>query len=262
MSDIQSRIEKLAPRDVVADLNVQRLLDQRRANAIAGSLRLDAIGVPVVSRREDGGLFVIDGQHRLEALRIADLGERFIEMAVYTGLTIQQEAELFRLYNNTKGLDPLTKFRIALVERDPETLNIDAIVARNGYVTVAGKPNSCIAVKTLRGIYHRDLGDTLSRTLTVCQFTWGSQQNATHQTILGALANMLFRNGHTVNLDRLAQKLQQDPHAAKPGALVGAIKSLADATGRKNADAGAGKIVTIYNKNFSEDSPNRLPNWQ
>jgi hypothetical protein len=262
MSNVESKIEKLAPREIVADLTVQRMLDQRRANAIAGSLRLDAIGVPVVSRREDGGLFVIDGQHRLEALRIAEHGDRLIEMTVYTGLTIEQEAELFRLFNNTKGLDPLTRFRIALVEKDPETMNIDAIVTRNGYVTVAGKPNSCIAVKTLRGVYHLDGGDTLSRTLAVCEFTWGSQQNATHQIILGALAKMLFRYGHTVNLTRLSDKLRQDPHTARPGAFVGAVRSLAEVNGVPNADAGGGKLVTVYNKNYSDDSPNRLAPWR
>lgn len=257
-----SRIEKITPGSVSVDRLVQRALDQRRVNAMAAGLRLDSIGVPTVSRRGTGAIIVLDGQHRLEALKAAGYADRPIEMTVFNDLTVEEEAELFRLFNNTKSLTALDRFRIALVERDPETVNIDAIVRRNGYVTTAGANNSCVAVTTLRAIYHRDQGDTLNRALNVCQRAWGTHKHATHQTVLSALAAMLFRYGTTVQLERLADKIRVHRDASSPTDFLGSVRSLADANGSSAASAGGGKLVTIYNKNFDGNSVHRLPDWR
>jgi hypothetical protein len=259
---MSSTIGKIAPNQVQTDLNVQRVLDQRRVQAIAGNLKLDAIGVPTISRRPDGGHVVLDGQHRLEALKVAGYGDRLFEMTMYTDLSVEEEAELFRLLNNTKKLSALEMFRISLVERNPESMSINDIVMRNGYVTTAGSANSCIAVKTLRAIYRRDLGDTLHRTLTVCRLTWGDRKHATHQTLLSSLAVMLFRYGHTVNLDRLSGKLRTNRDGSNPSTFIGTISSLASVNGCSVADAGGGKLVTIYNSHYEESSTNRLADWR
>lgn len=257
-----SHIEQIAPEKVSVDQTVQRTLDGRRANGIVGALRRDAIGVPTISRRTGGALIVLDGQHRLEALRIAGYGSEPIDMKVFDGLAVEEEAELFRLLNNTKSLTALDKFRIALVERDPETVNINDIVVTNGYVTTAGASNSCVAVATLRAIYHRDQGDTLHRTLSVCQMAWGTRKHATHQTILGALAAMLFRYGNTVELERLADKLRSHRDASNPTVFLGNVVSLAQANGSSTASAGGGKLVTIYNAHFDASSQRRLADWR
>lgn len=256
-----SNIEKLTPGQISTDRRVQRALDQHRVQAIVEKLNLDTIGVPVVSRRDTGALVVVDGQHRLDALRAAGYAERPMDMLVFDGLTLSKEAELFRLFNNTKNLTTLDRFRIALVEEDPETLAIDAIVRRNGYVTSSGSANSAIAVTTMRAIYKRDLGDTLNRALTVCNYAWGHRKHATHQTTLNALALMLFRYGTRVNLARLSDKIKVKGESANPTDFLGTIRALADATGRKPAEAGAGKLVTIYNRNLDQNSELRLPEW-
>lgn len=256
-----SEIELIKPEQVTVDITVQRILDQRRSGGIAGKLRRDAIGVPIVSHRAGGGYFVVDGQHRLEALRVAGFGDQPIRMNVFKGLTIEEEAELFRLFNATKALSAIDRFRIGLVERDPKLLAINDIVERNGYTTKPGSQNSAIAVVSMRVIYDRDQGDTLNRTLAVCSHAWGQRKHATHQTNLSALARMLFRYGNTVKLERLADKMQQDKDGNNPTAFLGHIAALADATGTTPANAGAGKLVTIYNRNFDKDSLNRLPDW-
>jgi hypothetical protein len=254
-------IEEIQPNKVTVDLTVERLLDQRRVAAIAADLHPEAIGLPAISRR-GSALIVIDGQHRLEALKVNELGDVPLPCAVYDGLTLEQEAELFRLLNATKALSAIDKFRISLVEKNPTSLAIDAIVERNGYVTRPGSPNSCIAVTTLRHIWSRDQGDTLNRSLSVASATWGHRKHATHQTILQALASMLFRYGNTVNLTRLADKIRTERDAANPTQFLGTMRALADTTGTTPSDAGAGKLVTIYNRNYPEDSTNRLANWK
>ena len=255
-------IEDLAPERVTIDPTVERNLDQRRVAKIAAELRIDAIGVPTVSRRVGGAHIVLDGMHRFAALTVAGLGDVPVPVAVYTGLTLEQEAELFRLLNNTKGLSAADKFRIALVEGDPESQAIDAIVSKNGYTTRAGAPNSAIAVTAMAHIYRRDQGDTLNRTLAVASGAWGHRKHAANQTVLNALAAMLFRYGHTVNLARLAEKLKMDRDGANPSGFLGVMRSLADVAGTTPSDAGAGKLVTIYNRNYHTDSENRLADWK
>lgn len=257
-----SKIERLTPSDITVDRTVQRPLDQNRVANIVGSLRLDALGVPTVSRRLDGSNIVVDGQHRFEALKIKGFGDRPMDVTVFEGLALQDEAALFLFLNNTRSLTALQKFRVALVQEEPEAVNIDAIVKRNGYVTTGGAAGSCVAVATLRAIYRRDGGDTLHRTLTVCQRTWGAQKHATHQTILSALAAMLFRYGSTVSLERLSDKLRASRDGSNPTDFLGTTLSLAHANGTTPTLAGGGKLVTAYNSHLDLTSTQRLADWK
>lgn len=257
-----STIEKITPDTISVDRQVQRAADEGRIRSIAENFRPDAFGVPTVSRRDNRATIVLDGQHRIKAAQLAGLGAQPFEMLVYEGLTIEQEAEMFRLLNNTRPLTPIDRFRIALVEKDPESVAINDIVEHNGYTTVPGLTGSCTAVTTLRAIYRRDAGDTLNRTLRVCTSTWDTHKQATHQAVLNALSMMLFRYGSTVDLARLSKKLREHRDGSTPTDLLGSMRSLAEANGTTPANAGAGKLVTIYNSHLDAQSSQRLGAWK
>lgn len=78
------------------DAQSQRALNKNRAAAIADNLQLSAIGTITLSER-DGTLWVVDGQHRQQALRLA--GEKNMPCEIHYGLTRQQEAVLFLIKN-------------------------------------------------------------------------------------------------------------------------------------------------------------------
>lgn len=258
-------ITTLTPNQIEADPRIQRALDPRRVEAIAKSLNLNALGLPLVSERKAAGdvmYVVIDGQHRIAALKAADKGNYPLEVGLFVGLDLQAEAELFRIHNATKQLSAVDKFRISLIEGDPEALAIDAIVTRNGYTTVTGQRESCTAVATLRTVHRRDEGATLNAVLAVTMQAWGIRRYATHQTILLSLANVFDRYGDTINSARLADKLRSDKDASDPVTFLGHVRSLGQATGAHVSDAGAGKLVTIYNKDYQASSVNRLAAWK
>ena len=79
---------------------------------------------------------------------------------------------------------------------------------------------------------------------------------------MGALALVLFRYGSTVSVDRLADKLKSDRDGSNPTAFLGTIRALAEAAGASPMDAGAGKLITIYNRHFPADSTYRLRDWK
>ena len=88
----------------------QRDLNQARVDHLAASFDLEQIGVPTVSSRE-GSYWIIDGQHRMEALRSCGFHDEAVQCWVYEGLTSEMEAELFLKLNNTLPVTSMPKFR-------------------------------------------------------------------------------------------------------------------------------------------------------
>ena len=57
------------------------------------------VGYPVVSRREDGQVVVLNGSHRCEALRAMFGDDLEIDVALYDGLTRDQEVAIFERHH-------------------------------------------------------------------------------------------------------------------------------------------------------------------
>jgi len=77
------------------DLGYQRPTDKKRAARIAQNLNPNRLMVVTLSERADGNMAIIDGGHRVAALRL--LGYDNVWAHVLHGLTPQEEARLFVL---------------------------------------------------------------------------------------------------------------------------------------------------------------------
>ena len=90
------------------------------------------LGVLVVSHRADGTYAVLDGQHRLAALR--RLGYDAANCIVLEGMTIRQEADYFRRQNeNKQSLRINDTFNASLWAEDAESLRIKALMDKYGF---------------------------------------------------------------------------------------------------------------------------------
>jgi len=78
----------------------QRDLSQARVDELAACFDVEQLGTPVVSHR-DGYFYVIDGQHRIEALKALGYGGRQVQCWTYQNLTEADEAAMFLTLNNT-----------------------------------------------------------------------------------------------------------------------------------------------------------------
>lgn len=125
----------------------------------------------VVSRREGGGLYVIDGQHRMEGARLrGDI--RLVPCTVIEGLSQVEEAKLFcSLNGKRKPISALDLWRSAVMSGDPDAVTVAAIVSDAKLLVVdasrdrlkPGEINTIGPIKTaIRAYGEQTAGDALA----------------------------------------------------------------------------------------------------
>jgi hypothetical protein len=247
-------IEKMRSRDGVT----QRKIRPDWARKIAGDFDADKFGVPVVNRSGEW-FWLLDGQHRVEAFKIAfpDWQDQKLECLVYHNLTEKEEAEIFLGQNDVKSVNAFDKFRIAVTaEREAET-NIEAILRlKKIKLSDRGKnhsPGSLSCVATLRRVYDRGHA-CLATTLTIVYESFGDS---------GLDSDVI---------DGVGQLVSRYDGLLKPGAAVQALlglkggvntlraraERLRQQTGVARAQCIAAASVEIINRG---KGGKKLPSW-
>jgi len=245
--------------DFAIDPNVQRALQKGRVATMAENFNPDALGVLTASRRTNGLSYLVDGQHRYRAAELAKFDGSF-DAKVYYGLTIPEEAALFRLLNTAQKPSAIDHFVIACVEQDPDALMLARYMNENGWSVGAYSAHAKItAIGSLQRVYGRS-PQSAAATLAVVTKAWGHQPAAVHGPLLEGLGRFLARyeNHPTlqVNLNDLGARLSSYPGG--PASLVG------NARGQKVTHTGSlasavARIMTgIYNERRRST---KLPEW-
>lgn len=150
----------------------------------------------IVSFR-DGSYYVIDGQHRLSALRTIYKGECTVFCKVFTGLSYTEEAELYNRFNSAKKQLTLSDKMRAHVEAkdDPEINDIKHLIECAGFklntAHVGGKTDqvSCLRASVYAyKLLGRSGFEWMLRLINQC---WKGQKNNTHQDIIYGMALFL-----------------------------------------------------------------------
>lgn len=250
-----TEIMELKVSECVVDPRVQRVLDPRRVRAIAGDFDPDSVGVVTVSRRDNGTYVVVDGQHRLAAMRTLGFEDQEVQAQVYSGLTLAQEAQLFRKLNNTQSVPLMDKFRVSLTEGDPVSVAMMAILDRHDIV-LGSAPEHFSAVAVGRRLY--GLGSHVFETaLVVVRAAWGAGRFAMDGRIIEGVGMVVHRYGEALAIGELVDRLKIFPGG--PGALIGQARGLRDVLSVKLAEAMAETIVGVYNRKRSTSA---LPPWR
>ena len=111
-------LQYLTPGQLQVDASYQRSIENGQSRSliarIAKDWNWDLCQVLVVSRRGDQGLFVVDGQHRLQAAKMrGDIGQLPCVVATYA--SAQEEAAIFAQLNRQRTpLKALDIFKAAL----------------------------------------------------------------------------------------------------------------------------------------------------
>jgi len=245
------------------DLRVQRSLDTNRATKMSAELDLDAIGVLCVSHRADDTYWIIDGQHRRESLILAGFGADVVECEVFTGLSLAEEAAMFRLRNNTAKVSYLARFKVRLVEGDKDAIAVMDILTRHGWVLPGDKEtlgNRLAAIQAFERIYTADRTSdptAAERTLATLTAAWGHTTDAVEACLVEGLGLVYVRYGATVEADDLIRRLSK--FGGGPGAFVGNARGIRDLIRVPLTRAAAELIVEIYNKSRRTMA---LPPWR
>jgi hypothetical protein len=181
----------------------QRELKLTWAEHIASDLDPERLGVLTVSLRNDR-YWIIDGQHRVEAMRLAGWADQSIQCWVYEGLTETQEAELFLRLNDVLPVSAHAKQGIGVTAGRAEECEIDRVVRAQGLCISQDKlPGAVRCPGTLRRIIRRSDSVVLGRTLRIIRDAYGDA--GFESTVIDGLAYLCARyNGELVETTAVA----------------------------------------------------------
>lgn len=227
-----SRVAPVPLGKIIADPRYQRKVDISRAQGYADDLRLDCIRDIKVNLRSDGTYAVMDGNHRLAALRIWGLGpEQLVEVTLYEGLSIAEEARIFTLTNRTKPPRVVDGWRSRVLGGEPLAVEIESILSSLGLRIAPGgtADGDLQAVRALERIYlstklsdpgvtqsgisggrMQQLGsrrnpELLRSVLETLIAAWGRGRDSFHYDLLRGMALLLGKRAP--NRERLATAL-------------------------------------------------------
>lgn len=152
--------------------NAQRKYREAHAQKIANKFDPDKIGIPVVSIR-DGHAWVIDGQHRVAALKLIGYGDQQIQCDTYTGLTERDEAEMFDGRNDQKAVLPYDRFMVRITAHRQRECDIARTVAANNLELGHGD-GKIGCVTALGKVYDLAGPERLGKALRILRDSWGA----------------------------------------------------------------------------------------
>ncbi|QXJ19649.1 hypothetical protein AGRA3207_000212 [Actinomadura graeca] len=226
----------------------------------------DALGIVSVSRRAGGQCVILDGQHRAELMRRSGHAGDPVECRVYEGLTVAQEAALFRKLNDARKVQPLALFLARRAEGDETALAITEIAEAFGWeISNRQAFNNILAVASLQQIYQggpSQIGarsgnaEAVSLVLQTVTRAWGHRRDAVHGDLLAGIGLVFLRDSHRVAAVSLADRLAGYPGG--PGGVLGAGRGVRNLQGGTVAAGVADTVIRLYNKSKRSG---RLDKW-
>jgi ParB-like nuclease domain len=244
----QMRVNPLALRD----------LNRARVAKLAASFDLEQIGAPVVSHR-GGWYYLIDGQHRIEALKLwfGSWEGQQVQCWCYEGLTEAQEAGLFLTLNDTLTVQAFAKFKVSVQAGRGTEADIDRIVRALGLrITNTRAGGGIAAVATLRRVYDRGGAAVLSRALRIIRDAYG--EAGLDGPVIEGIALVCQRYDGQLPEQRAIQRLSA-AHGGVSG-LVSRAGQLRQATGNATAQCVAAAAVELINRGLGGKNA-KLPAW-
>lgn len=138
-------LQYLQPGQLKVDPTYQRSIENGQSQnliaKIAREWNWDLCQVLVVSRRGEEGMFVVDGQHRLQAAKLrGDIAQLPCVMATYA--SAQEEAAVFAKLNRQRTpLKAIDIFRAAVAGKDPDACRTMSLLSQAG-ITLATSTNN------------------------------------------------------------------------------------------------------------------------
>ena len=249
------------PLERIVTEQYQRILNMKNVAGIVKNFDPAKLGVLVVSYRADGTYAVLDGQHRLTALR--QLGYDAANCIVLEGMTIQQEADYFRRQNeNKQSLRINDTFNASLWAEDAESLRIKALMDKYGFRHgKSGQPMCICAIGALQRILRRFGDRTLELTLACIAATWPHDSTILRGEMLAGLGEFWRRYGEQLTVAQFEARMRkhlplemyQEARRRTQGKIMPST-----AFNKTIRFTMCAVYVSAYNKQLRTNSPNRL----
>ena len=235
----------------------QRELKEYRVALLLEEFDLEQFGLPVLNLR-DGSYYIIDGQHRIEALKrfLGDDWEiQHVECRVYSGLTEIEEANMFDRLNNVLAVNNFDKFRVRVTAGRPVETHVQKIVEKTGLCISRNKGSGAIgAVSTLVRIYNRADPATLYRTLKIVRDSFGDA--GMESRVIDGIGHLCQRYNGSLDDSFATERLGSMRGGV--GGLISKAEVLRKQTGHQISHCVAAAAVDVIN---SKRGGKKLPSW-
>lgn len=166
----------------------------------------DRLFDPIIVSFRDGKFNVVDGQHRIAALRKMNDGNGvMVKCKVYSGLTYEQEADLCYKLDKAKKRLSLSQSTNALAESgaDAEVTEVKRLVESCGFVWALGKSHGktgeIVSTRALMNAYRQLNGPAFSRMLSLMWGAWQGDPRSLTAAVISGMA--LFVKTYGTELD-------------------------------------------------------------
>lgn len=174
---------------------------------------------PVIVSFRDGKFNVVDGQHRISAMRKMNNGNGvMVHCKVYNGLTYEEEAAFCYKLDKAKKRLSLSQSTNALAESgtDPETMEIRSLVENCGFVWAlgkhSGKTGEIVTTRALVNAYRLLGGAAFTHMLNLLWDTWQGDPRSLTASILSGMALFVKTYETELNDNTFSARLSQaDP---------------------------------------------------
>lgn len=237
-------------KNLETDFSYQSPVNEAQVSTIVRNFDGKALHTIVVSEREDGTYWIVDGQHRVVAL--IRLGRSSIKCTVHTDLTVTDEAEMYRKINERKMKSKNAFAKADLKSGVPYAVEIDYLVRKSGFLVDYEKrgrsSNSLKAYESLRRVYDKLGAEHLHDTLIIGKDIFGGTYSEMQGWVIEGLAEFLNAFPE-FDEKRMKEKMS--------GISFAEIKKM---NNQKKVEIGKSPkkslpftLVNIYNKRLSKD---------
>lgn len=236
----------------------QREVNEARVDKLVAEFDLEQFGAPTVNHRDEH-YYIIDGQHRVEALK-KWFGEgawedQQVQCWTYEGMGEGEEADVFLKLNDTLTVTAFAKFRVGVQAGRAEETDIDRIVRSLGLRVSTDRSDGAIAaVGTLMRVYHRGGPQTLTRTLRIVRDAYGDP--GLEAAVIDGLGLLCHRFNGELNDDQVIRRLTSTLGGVN--GLMNKAEVLRKQTGNPRAHCVAAAAVEIHN---AGRGGRKLPSW-
>jgi hypothetical protein len=129
---VKMTIEKVCIDDIKEDVQRIEGIDDRKVNRMAEAFNPYGLGTITISRRPNGDMFVLDGRHRVAAARSVDY-KSLIPAVVLTGLSRDQEHELFIILNTRTAVSAISQFVNSVGALRPDHVVMNQVIEDHGW---------------------------------------------------------------------------------------------------------------------------------
>ena len=241
-------------------LVTQRTFRKAHGDYITANFNFDKLGLLTVNHR-DGIYWVLDGQHRVYALRqhgFTDDKDTW-DCEVYENLTDAEAARIFLGRDDRKAIPQFDKFHISCTAENVRENAIRRAVESNGQKISRNHNEGISAVSALGKVYDASGEVVLGQVVRTLTGGFGDDPLGFDRSVIEGTGMVYNRFNGRTNEKAMVTRLSAIKQGAR-GLLLKA-EALRARTGNQKKACVASVIVDIYNKAEGSHAKTRLTPW-